>query len=146
MPTPSDDRNSDDSPAPALDDLESTAELHALGPAACLFKSLGDETRLTILQHLSLGEHRVVDLTDHLGLAQSTVSAHLACLRDCGLVVSRPKGRASMWSLAVPELLALLRSAELLLEATGDSVTLCPTHESTIAGATSPHADREERG
>ena len=123
----------------STDELTSGLEEHALAPAACLFKSLGDPTRLTIIQHLSLGEHRVVELTEHLGLAQSTVSAHLACLRDCGLVVSRPVGRASMWALAVPELLSLLRAAEALLDATGDSVTLCPTHEVTIAGETYEH-------
>lgn len=54
-----------------------------MAPAAALFRSLGDPTRLAILGHLQLGEHRVRDLTAHLGLAQSTVSAHLACLRDC---------------------------------------------------------------
>ncbi len=124
--------------APVSDGLDFGLERHALAPAACLFKSLGDPTRLTIIQHLSLGEHRVVDLTEHLGLAQSTVSAHLACLHDCGLVVSRPKGRASMWSLAVPELLDLLRSAQLLLDATGDSVTLCPTHEQPVGQTPSP--------
>lgn len=30
--------------------------------------------------------------------AQSTVSAHLACLLDCGLVTARPAGRATIWS------------------------------------------------
>lgn len=99
----------------------------AVSPAACLFRSLGDPARLVILRHLALGEHRVVDLMAHLGLAQSTVSAHLACLRDCGLVSSRAVGRASMYSLARPELLELLGAAERLLSATGDAVTLCPT-------------------
>jgi len=103
-------------------------ETSALTAAACMFRSLGDPTRLAILQHLALGEHRVVDLTAHLGLAQSTVSAHLACLRDCGLVTSRPQGRASMFSLAHPELFALLSAAEKLLAATGDAVVLCPTY------------------
>ena len=65
--------------------------------AACVFRSLGDTTRLAILRRLALGEHRVVELTALLGLAQSTVSAHLACLRDCGLVTSRPQGRAPSW-------------------------------------------------
>ena len=102
-------------------------ERAALTAAACMFRSLGDPTRLAIVQHLARGEHRVVDLTTHLGLAQSTVSAHLACLRDCGLVTSRPEGRASMFSLAHPELLALLSTAEKLLAATGDAVVLCPT-------------------
>ncbi|HEY8651744.1 MAG TPA: metalloregulator ArsR/SmtB family transcription factor [Dermatophilaceae bacterium] len=106
-------------------DLDETSALTA---AACMFRSLGDPTRLAIVQHLALGEHRVVDLTGHLGLAQSTVSAHLACLKDCGLVTSRPQGRASMFSLVHPELLALLSAAEKLLAATGDAVVLCPTY------------------
>lgn len=91
-------------------------------------RSLGDPARLAILRHLALGEHRVVDLTAHVGLAQSTVSAHLACLRDCGLVASRPQGRASMWSLNHSvDLLDLLAAAERLLAATGDAVALGPT-------------------
>ncbi|RCK70477.1 ArsR family transcriptional regulator [Desertihabitans brevis] len=96
--------------------------------AVCQFQSLADPARLTILRHLALGEHRVVDLTAHLGLGQSTSSAHLACLRDCGLVSSRTVGRASMYSLAVPaELMGVLAAAERLLAATGDAVALCPT-------------------
>lgn len=101
----------------------------AMAVAACLFHGFSDPSRLAILRHLVLGEHRVVDLTRHLGLAQSTVSKHLACLRDCGLVESRPQGRASVFSLAHPEAtLALLESAERLLALTGDAVTLCPEH------------------
>lgn len=102
-------------------------EAEALAPAAALFRSLGDPNRLAILRHLALGEHRVRDLTDHLGLAQSTVSAHCACLAECGLIVARPAGRATMYSLARPELLELLGVTERLLAATGDAVTLCPT-------------------
>jgi len=104
-------------------------EARAMSAAGCLFRSLGDPARLAILRHLALGEHRVVDLTAHLGLAQSTVSAHLACLRDCGLVSSRPQGRASMFSLAAaPELMDVLAAAERLLAATGDAVELCPRY------------------
>lgn len=103
--------------------------------AVCLFRSLADPARLAILRHLALGEHRVVDLTAHLGLAQSTTSAHLACLRDCGLVSARTVGRASVYSLAVgAELMDLLRAAEQLLAVTGDAVTLCPTSGYTAAG------------
>ncbi|CAI9419373.1 ArsR/SmtB family transcription factor [Nocardioides sp. T2.26MG-1] len=102
-------------------------ESAALTAAACLFHGFSDPSRLTIVRHLALGEHRVVDLTDHLGLAQSTVSKHLACLKDCGLVTSRPEGRASMWSLNHTDtVIELLSAAERLLAATGDAVTLCP--------------------
>lgn len=104
-------------------------EAAGLTAAACLFHGFSDPSRLSILRHLALGEHRVVDLTAHLGLAQSTVSQHLACLRDCGLVTSRPRGRASLWSLEHPEtVMDLLGSAERLLGLTGYAATLCPTH------------------
>ena len=105
-------------------------EAGALSTAACLFRSLGDPMRLAIIRHLMLGPHRVVDLTRHLdGPAQSSVSAALACLRDCGLAESQPQGRASLWSLNTqPELLELLASAEKLLAATGDQVALCPVY------------------
>jgi len=97
-----------------------------LGPAAALFRSLGEPARLAILRRLAAGEARVVDLTRALGLAQSTVSKHLACLRGCGLVDYRAEGRQSFYSLTRPELADLLRSAELLLAATGPAVALCP--------------------
>ena len=104
--------------------------------AVALFRSLADPARLAILRHLTLGEHRVVDLTAHLGLAQSTTSAHLACLRDCGLVSVRTVGRSSMYALAVePELMEVLASAERLLAATGDAVTLCPTNLGRSTGS-----------
>jgi DNA-binding transcriptional ArsR family regulator len=99
-----------------------------LTPAAALFRSLGDPMRLAIVQHLARGEARVVDLTRLLGLAQSTVSKHLACLRDCQLVAYRAEGRQSFYALAHPELFDLLRSAEGLLAATGEAVALCPNY------------------
>ena len=73
-----------------------------------LFRSLGDETRLRIVARLAAGEARVVDLTGELGLAQSTVSKHLACLRGCGLVDYRAEGRQSFYALTRPELMDLL--------------------------------------
>jgi DNA-binding transcriptional ArsR family regulator len=99
-----------------------------LAPAAALFRSLGDPTPLAIVRRLASGEARVVDLTSDLGLAQSTVSKHLACLRDCGLVGSRAAGRASFYSLAQPVLFDLLDSAEQVLKATGYAVAICPRY------------------
>jgi DNA-binding transcriptional ArsR family regulator len=93
-----------------------------------LFRSLADPTRLRIVQRLAGGEARVVDLTRELGLVQSTVSKHLACLRDCGLVDYRVDGRQSYYGLTRPELLDLLRAAESVLAATGSAVALCPIY------------------
>ncbi len=97
-----------------------------LGPAAALFRSLGDPARLMIVRRLAAGPARVTDLTAGLGLAQSTVSKHLACLRDCGLVTSEPVARASVFRLAQPALAEMLGAAEVVLAATGNAVTLCP--------------------
>ena len=62
------------------------------------------------------------------GLAQSAVSKHVACLRDCGLVDGRPVGRQVFYSLTRPELIDLLEAAEVLLQATGYQVDLCTVY------------------
>lgn len=103
-----------------------------LAPAAALFRSLGDPARLVILRRLAdEGPARVVDLVDALGLAQSTVSRHLACLRDCGLVSSTPAGRASLFTLTQRAVVDVLAAAEVVLIATGNAVALCPTYGCT---------------
>jgi ArsR family transcriptional regulator len=109
--------------------------------AVALFHSLSDRARLAIVRRLADGESRVADLVTELGLAQSTVSAHVACLRDCGLVVGRAQGRQVFYSLARPELLDMLAAAETLLAATGNAVALCPNYGTE---ATEPACDRDE--
>ena len=82
---------------------------------------------LPVLVDVVDGPARVADLVSALGLAQSTVSKHLACLRGCGLVDSEPVGRASLFRLTQPALIDVLASAEAVLVATGNAVALCPT-------------------
>lgn len=59
---------------------------------AQVFKALSDETRLRILALLTRGELCVCNLTDVLQAPQSTVSRHLAYLRNAGLVSDRREG------------------------------------------------------
>lgn len=99
-----------------------------LNPAVALFHSLSDPTRLSIIRRLADGEARVADLMGELRLAQSTVSAHIACLRDCELVTGRSQGRSIYYSLSRPELMDMLAQAEVLLAATGNAVSLCPNY------------------
>lgn len=106
--------------------------------AAALFRALGHPARLAILRRLAAhGPARVVDLVAEVGLAQSTMSKHLACLRGCGLVTSTPAGRASVFALAEPAHGdgRLLGYSD-LLEA------LAPTpaaRQGLLAGSSSPH-------
>jgi ArsR family transcriptional regulator, cadmium/lead-responsive transcriptional repressor len=106
-----------------------------LTPAVSLFRSLGDPTRLAIVHELAKGERRVVDLTGHLGLAQSTVSAHLALMRESGVVECRALGRQSLYRLSRPELFTVLTAAESLLAAGGNDVELCPPTDASSGNA-----------
>ncbi|SFV22797.1 ArsR/SmtB family transcription factor [Micrococcus terreus] len=100
------------------------------GAYAALFHALAEPTRLALLEHLATGEHRVRDLVDHMHLAQSTVSKHLACLRDCGLVRVRAEGRSSWFCLADPSRLTdLMQAADALLGASGVSLSLRDHHD-----------------
>jgi DNA-binding transcriptional ArsR family regulator len=114
--------------------LDAGVERVELAPAAALFRSLGDPARLMIVRRLADGPARVTDLVSALGLAQSTVSKHLVCLRDCGLVTSQPAGRASVFRLAQPALAEMLAAAETVLAATGSAVALCPSYGTDARG------------
>ena len=59
-----------------------------------LFRSLADPTRRAIFEQLcKQGEQTVGTLTSAAGVAQPTVSKHLAQLKQAGLVVDRHAGR-----------------------------------------------------
>ncbi len=97
-----------------------------LAVAARLFHGLSDPTRLSILLELLGGERRVTDLVAAVGSSQSNVSNHLACLRECGLVVDRPAERRQIfYSIARPELGDVLLASERLLAEAGHDVQLC---------------------
>lgn len=100
--------------------------VHPADVASRMFRGFADRTRLTILLELMPGERRVADLVEAVGGSQSNVSGHLACLKDCGLVVDRPGERRQVfYRLAGPEVAELLRAAERLLAANGTTIALC---------------------
>lgn len=59
---------------------------------ATLFKALADETRLRILVLLLDGELCVCEIIAALELPQSTISRHLAYLKNSGWVTDRRQG------------------------------------------------------
>jgi ArsR family transcriptional regulator, arsenate/arsenite/antimonite-responsive transcriptional repressor len=86
------------------------------GRSARLFHALSDETRLSILRRLRLGERCVCDLTDALDAAQSRLSFHLKVLKDAGLVTDRREGRWMYYTLnqeALGEMADLVESLAL---------------------------------
>jgi len=65
-----------------------------------VFKALAHPSRLYIVLRLADGEACVGDLTCEVGADVSTVSKHLAILRDAGLVADRREGQNILYSLA----------------------------------------------
>ncbi|MFN3613366.1 MAG: ArsR/SmtB family transcription factor [Rubrimonas sp.] len=76
--------------------------------ASELLKALSHETRLLILCLLTQGERTVSDLEHVLGLPQAAVSQHLARLRSDDLVRARRDGRMIHYSIARPEVTAVV--------------------------------------
>jgi ArsR family transcriptional regulator len=92
---------------------------------AKLFRSVGDEGRLTILEALGSGERRVTDLAEETRQSQSAVSTHLAALHAAGLVVRRAAGREAWYAFAYPTVSALLGAAEEIVMAVSDENYAC---------------------
>src|SRR5438045_4721223 len=68
-----------------------------------LFKGLGDQTRLRILNLLIHGELCVCDIQHVLESSQPNVSRHLAYLKNSGLVLDRRDGLRIFYRLAEPK-------------------------------------------
>jgi ArsR family transcriptional regulator len=69
---------------------------------ARVLKALANESRLKIVNRLARGECTVGELTDLVGLDQSTVSKHLALLRAHGIIQDRREGNFVYYRLLTP--------------------------------------------
>ena len=75
------------------------------------FRGLADETRIRILVRLQSGECNVGTLAGELGVAQASVSKHLAVLRQLGFILVRREGVQAFCSIrdpALPQLCQLM--------------------------------------
>ena len=79
------------------------------------FTAIGDANRRRILELLATREHGVGELAAALGIAQPSVSQHLALLREVGLVTSTRIGTSSRYGLTpgpLAEVTAWVRSLD----------------------------------
>lgn len=95
----------------------------AFSPAAVerLFKVLGDENRLRILQALEDGERSVSEILDRTGLPQTLASFHLRTLREASVLTTERRGPFIFYRLADASLPNLLEG--------------CAKYAETLAGA-----------
>jgi DNA-binding transcriptional ArsR family regulator len=82
-----------------------------VGELADTFRTLGDPTRVRMLDALSHGELCVCDLATLLGLSESAVSHQLRLLRALRLVRSRRDGRMVFYALDDRHIVTLFRQS-----------------------------------
>ena len=93
------------------DDGEIGSEMEAMAEqAARLLTTLANGKRLLALCHMLEGEKSVGQLTGLVGLAPSSLSQHLARMRDLRLVETRRDGQTIFYRLASAEVTAILRT------------------------------------
>ena len=71
------------------------------------FRTLGEPTRLHLLNELRQGERSVGDLVEALGATQANVSNHLQLLHAAGMVGRRREGTTIYYRVADPSVFRL---------------------------------------
>lgn len=100
---------------------------------AKLFRGLADPSRLAIVEALRSGAKTVSEIVASTNLSQPNASAHLACLKDCGLVASRQEGRHVFYRLHDPRMEALFQAAEGIIAAVSERISCCSNYECQTA-------------
>lgn len=107
-----------------------------IGVVAKFFRALSDPTRLRLLEYLLEEEHTVGECVQHVGLAQSRVSTHLACLADCGYVTARRAGRRTFYRVVDPRVAELVRLTRTLVADNAAALANCVHIDRSNAGIT----------
>lgn len=95
---------------------------------ARILKALSHEARLLIVHRLHAGECSAGQLTELVGLDQSTVSKHLAVLRNLGIVDDRRVGSSVMYRLCTPCVVSFFACASQVLAERGRNASASPEH------------------
>ncbi len=88
----------------AADELQDIAS-----EASNFLKQLANEQRLMILCHLADGEKSVSELQILLGLQQSSLSQHLAKLRNQNIIEARRSAQTMLYSIVDPNALQVIQ-------------------------------------
>ena len=83
---------------------------------AKIIKAMSHPTRLFIVDELSKGERCVCKLTEMIGDDISTVSKHLAILKNAGIVSDEKRGTLVFYSLRLPCVLNFFSCVESVLK------------------------------
>ena len=83
---------------------------------ARIIKALAHPTRLFIVDELSRQERCVNELTEKIGADVSTVSKHLAVLKNVGILKDERRGAQVYYSLKMPCVLSFFTCVETVMQ------------------------------
>jgi len=86
---------------------------------AKVMKALAHPSRLFIVDELGRGERCVCELTEMIGADVSTVSKHLALMKQVGIVTDERRGKQIYYRLRVPCILNFFGCVEAVLAEAG---------------------------
>jgi len=89
-----------------------------------IFKALGNETRLKIIETLMIKEHNVSDLTQISNKDQTTVSRHLSTLVNAKIIKQKRLGRNIYYSIINVEMRDWLESTITIKRKTVEKIAL----------------------
>ncbi len=88
---------------------------------ANILKSLGCLTRLWMAEKLANGEKCVWELAENINADFSTISKHLAVLKQAGVVIDVKRGKQVYYRLKVPCILNFMPCIEAVLQVTAQT-------------------------
>ena len=94
----------------------SRKEKALIAAKAKVLKALGHPTRLWIAERLADGERCVCELVDGVDADISTISKHLAVLKQAGVVEDQKRGKQVYYRLKVPCVLNILPCVEAVIK------------------------------
>ena len=106
-----------------------------------LGRAMADPTRSRILLFLLNEPGYPAQLARELDLTRTNVSNHLACLRDCGIVVAEPEGRQTRYEIADPHLAAALTALVDVTLAVDENAP-CIDPACTVPGCCTPEEEK----
>jgi len=86
-----------------------------------------NKTRLQILECIQHEEKTVSQIVEQTNGSQSNISQHLACLKDCGLIVGRQEGKFIYYSLSNDQIRKLLSMFDTVLVDIEQQIASCQT-------------------
>ncbi len=89
------------------------------------FKALSNNTRLRIIDLLRKGPRNATEIGEALDLEQSMVSHNLACLTNCGFVLTNQNGKNKVCSLNEETVIPLLQIIDRHVEQYGKNLEGC---------------------